>query len=366
MTRDIERHRFINGEPRTALIVKLSSIGDVVHALPVATALRRRYPTIRISWAVEDWVAPLVIGHPAVERVVVFPRMRWSAVRSGWLRSFMRATRELQNESYDVSIDLQGLLKSAVVALLSRARLRIGAAEPREGAGLVSAAVSDRLARVHVVEDYLRCATFLGAAAQPIAFDLPVHIEAQTSIERILHELQIPAHRPLIVINPSSSVTWRTWPIEPWAQVARELTEAGTVVLIGGREQVARHAEVARRADRPIHDLTGRTTLAELVALLDRCTLHVAPDTGSAHIAAALGRPVVSLYGPTAPWRKGPYGCDELVVHHEAACGVGCPRWCVRGRQCLRKVAPEELIARAATALVVASNTERSKSSSCS
>ena len=111
---------------RSVLIVKMSSIGDVVHALPVATALRRRFPQLRISWAVEERAAPLLADHPAIDRVVVFPPMRWGEVGPAWTRAVARAVRDLTSEAYDVCLDLQGLAKSSLVALLSRAPLRLG------------------------------------------------------------------------------------------------------------------------------------------------------------------------------------------------------------------------------------------------
>ncbi len=334
------------------LIVKLSSIGDVVQALPVAVALRRRYPRLRISWAVEEWVAPLLAGHPAIDRLVVMPPLRWGAAGRAWLRRFTHAVRSVRSESYDVSLDLQGLLKSSVVALLSRAPLRIGMHGQREGARLVSHPVPHRPGRLHVVDDYLQCAEFLGAMPTPVTFDLPVHPLAGASIAHTLAMIHDPPDAALIVINPSASGIWKTWPPAHWGRVARALAEAGTVVLIGGREQRARHAEVARQASRRLYDLTGRTTLAELVALLDRCTVHVAPDTGSAHIAAALGRPVVGLYGPTAPWRKAPYGQADRVVYHEGLCATGCPHLCLWRRRCLQAATPDELIDQARRALM--------------
>jgi ADP-heptose:LPS heptosyltransferase len=303
------------------LIVKMSSIGDVVHALPVATALRRRYPRLRITWAVESWTTPLVHGHPAIDRIVTFPPMRWRHASRDWLRSFTQAMRELRSERYDVSLDLQGLLKSAVVALCSRAPIRIGMHGQREGAAL-----RDVRSESH---------------------DLPVQAEAATAVERILSALHIPPRRPLIVINPSTSAEWKTWPVRRWARVAEALAAHGSVVLVGSREQMARHAELVRNTAPQPDDFTGRTTLAELVALLDRCTIHLAGDTGSAHIAAALGRPVVGLYEPTTPQRKAPYGYESLVVYHAGQCRAGCPRFCWRNRPCLQAVTPAEVIARA-------------------
>lgn len=325
----------------------MSSIGDVVHALPVATALRRRYPRLRITWAVESWTTPLVHGHPAINRIVTFPPMRWRHASRDWLRSFTQAMRELRSERYDVSLDLQGLLKSAVVALCSRAPVRIGMHGQREGAAFVSRSVPIGLRQIHVVDDYLRCAEFLGATAMPVVFGLPIQPEAAAAVERIVSALRIPAQAPLIVINASTSAGWRTWPVRRWARVAEALAADGSVVLVGSREQMARHAELVRHTAPQPYDLTGRTTLAELVALLDRCTIHLAGDTGSAHIAAALGRPVVGMYGPTTPQRKAPYGYESLVVYHAGQCRAGCPRFCWRNRPCLQAVTPAEVIARA-------------------
>lgn len=337
-------------DPSRLLIVKMSSIGDVVHALPVAVALRRRYPNARISWVAEEWTAPLLRGHPAIDRIVTFPTMRGGSVGPGWVRSFIGAARRLRSETYAVSVDLQGLMKSAVVALLSVAPMRIGVHEQREGAQFVSRALPRHPGRLHVVDDYLRCAEFLGASPAPVSFALHVQADATASIARRLSEIGVRRDAPLIVINPSASVPWKTWPAEQWVRVAEALGDAGTVILVGGPGQEAQHAEIARRVGRPRHDLTGRTTLAELVALLNRCALHIAPDTGSAHIAAALGRPVVSLFGPTPPWRKAPYGYADLVVSGNGTCGVGCPRICRRGRHCLPSSA-DELIERAQYAL---------------
>ena len=332
---------------KRVLIVKMSSIGDIVHALPVACALRQRYPSLRISWAVEDWAAPLLIGHPAIDRVVCFPAMKWPRRRRQWLQSCQEAIRRLQAESYDVAIDLQGLLKSSVVVLLSRARARIGAQRQREGAWLVSRAVPASAPRAHVVHEYLACAEFLGACAQPVSFQLPVQSEAAASAARLLSQGGIGADTPLIVINPSVSTARKAWPATRWVQVAKALAKTGSVVLVGAPEHVRRQPESARLTGCQALDLRGRTSLAELVALLQRCSLHIAADTGSAHIAAALGRPVVGIYGPTPVWRVAPYGQTELVASHQGLCGVGCPSFCLRGRRCLRAVTADEVIQRA-------------------
>ena len=165
--------------PDRILIIKLSSIGDVVHALPVASALRRSYPSVRLSWAVEDWCAPVVQNHPAVDRLIRFPKMvGWPADSRGWVRAFRKAARDVRSEHYDVVLDLQGLMKSAGLARWAQAPLRIARCGQREGAHLISFGVPLPPGPAHAVDEYLQLARFLGATTQPVEFKLPVGLQA--------------------------------------------------------------------------------------------------------------------------------------------------------------------------------------------
>jgi ADP-heptose:LPS heptosyltransferase len=224
-------------------------------------------------------------------------------------------------------------------------------AEQREGARFVSRAVPASQERIHVVDDYLRCAEFVGASPVPVSFDLPVHPSAATTIKHLLAGLRLPSDAPLIAINPSASVAWKSAAAAYWSQVVNALANDGTVLLVGSANQIGHHAEIARLSRARVYDFTGRTSLAELVALLRRCTIHVAPDTGSAHIAAALGCPVAGLYGPTPPWRKAPYGYEDLVAQRHDLCSSGCPRACRHKLQCLQAVTPDDLVGQARRAL---------------
>lgn len=349
--------------PNHVLIIKMSSLGDVVQALPAATALRRRYPQARISWAVEGWIAPLLAGHPAIDRIVSFPVMRLPAEPSRWWRHFRSALRELRAEPCDVAVDLQGLFKSAVVSLWSGARKRVGVQRLREGAWLVSRAVPRGDERAHAVEEYLACAEALGAPGRPVSFRLPVADAAAASVDRLLSLVRLPAHEPLVIVNPSASSTRKTWPVERWAHLVEELAPLGRVVLIGTADQGTRHAAIGARARRKPYDLTGRTTLPELVALLDRSALHIAPDTGSAHIAAALGTPVIGIYGPMPPWRHAPWGQERLLAYHAGICGRTCPSLCLRRRRCLRAVRVEEVVRLAREVLASALPARRAETS---
>src|SRR6266545_392864 len=340
---------------RAALIIKLSSIGDVVHALPVASALKCAYPALRLTWAGEEWAAPLVIGHPCVDRVVVFPTLvRWPSKPFTWARLLNTAMRELRSEQYDVAIDLQGLARSAIISAFSRSSCRLARAGQREGAHLVSFGVALPDSQLHAVDEYLCLARNLGAPDKAAVFSLPVSADARQSVARMLRSHEVSDRDRLIVVNPSAARRWKQWPLERWVAVVDALGTAGTVVIVGAAANARAHCEIRSRVSRPLVDFTGRTTLAELVALIERASLHVASDTGTIHIAVALGTPVVGIYGPTSPLRVGPYQRADCAMHHREQCGASCPAYCVRQRRCLTAVTPGEVIAKAHEALAEA------------
>jgi lipopolysaccharide heptosyltransferase I len=334
---------------RRILIVRMSSLGDVVQSVPVATALRRRHPAARITWAIESRFAELLDGHPAIDRLVRFPAMEWRGVGRGWMQNFRSAVESLRAESYDVAIDLQSLAKSSLVALLSRAPLRVGHPWQREGAGLVSRAVKNP-ANAHVVEQYLACAAALGASSNEVAFDLPVRAAARARVSEMLGGRGA-GNQALIVLNPSTSKARKCWSVERWIEVAQALADAGDLAFIGSAAEVPRHHEIARRSGIDVVDFTGRTTLSELVALLDRSALHVGHDTGTSQIAAALGIPAVSIFGPTDPRRAAPWGQTHRALKHEGLCAPTCPRFCPYRRRCLAAVSVEEVVGLARSAL---------------
>jgi lipopolysaccharide heptosyltransferase II len=268
--------------------------------------------------------------------------MEWGSVGRGWTKSFRAAVQSLRAESYDAAIDLQSLAKSSLVALLSRAPIRVGHPWQREGARLVSRPIPCRPG-AHVVEQYLACAEALGASSAEVTFDLPVQAAARARVSELLSKHGLDGEK-LIVLNPSASKSRKCWPAERWAEVAKSLANAGDLALVGTGAEVRRHDDIARRAGGRVHDLTGQTTLTELVALLERSALHVGHDTGTAQIAAALGIPVVSIFGPTDPRRVAPWGQSHLALKREGLCAATCPRFCPYRRRCLAAVTAEEAV----------------------
>jgi heptosyltransferase I len=334
---------------RSVVLVKLSSIGDVVHALPVAMALRRRYPRLRITWVVEPPAAPLIEHHPAVDRVVRLPPLAWSApVRRGrgWVRLLREGLDSLRAEPYDAALDLQGLLKSSVVALLSRAPLRLGLGGQREGSHLVSATLPVPADPVHAVEEYLAAAEHLGAPARPIAFGLTASPAAIEAVARRMRDEGFPSNAAPILLAPSASRRRKNWPAARWSTLCEALPEEIPLILVGSTDHRRRHRRICGDTSRRVHDWTGRTSLPDLVATVARSRLVVAPDSAPAHIAAAIGRPLVGLYGPSDPQRLAPWGQAGHVVHHRELCGAGCPAYCPRGWRCLREVGVKEVLHR--------------------
>ena len=326
------------------LIVKLSSLGDVVHGLPTLAALRRAFPEARIGWLVGPEAAGIVAGHPMLDQTVVW-RAEASPTpeRTEGIASTLTLTRRLHAERYDIALDLQGLLRSSVLCFLSGARRRIGFRNWQEGAFLFNneRAVSDRK-DVHAVRGYLAFAAHLGAATEPVEFVFP---ESPGAEERLDDLLEPAGGRPLAALIPHAMWAIKRWPAERFARVADALAEDGAACVIVGGEAAAPAAEeiVRHAASQPIN-AAGRTRLADLPALFRRCAAAVANDSGPMHIAAAVGCRVVALFGPTSPVRTGPFGDGHVVIQAPVPC-LNCRRRECSDVRCMTEIEPDEVIA---------------------
>lgn len=309
----------ISDSPRV-LIVKLSSLGDVVHALPVATALRRRHPGAYLGWCVGRAAAPLVVGHRDLDAVFVLDRQH-SAESAGVVRgSHRRLGRAMRACRFDVSLDLQGLLKSAWLAYLSGAPCRVGYRSHQEGAFLLNRvqAVGPAQGR-HVVENYLEFARFVGAAAEPVEFAIPRRQESEARAANLLQEAGV-GERPAAVL-PATLWESKRWPAARFGELCVLLAERGLhpVVLGGAGDAELCQAVVTAAGGRAV-SLAGRTAVGDLAPLLARCAVVVGSDSGPVHLAAALGVPVVAIFGPTDPGLTRPYGPRVAVVRAGAEC----------------------------------------------
>ena len=306
--------------PLNVAVVKLSSIGDVVHALPVAVALKRFAVPTRVTWIAEAREAAMLAGHPAVDDVIVADTRGWRRERPGLraMREALGVARRLRREAFDVALDLQGLMKSAMLTALTRAPRRIGFAAgwTREWPStlLINERVRPPADARHVVEQYLALARPLGVETTPVEFRLPADAAADARADEFLAGVGIKPHDRLVLVNPGAGRPDKRWPVDRFRELAQRLADvagARVVALWGPGEEGDARAIVGAAAGAL---LAPPTTLRDLTALARRARLVIAGDTGPLHIAAAAGTPCLGLYGPTSGVRNGPYGAGNRVL----------------------------------------------------
>jgi heptosyltransferase I len=300
-------------------IVRLTSLGDVVHTLPVAHALRRQSPNAYIVWIVEEREQTLLVNNPAVDEVVVGPTRRWrrelrtptGAIRV--LKEWQGLRDRLRSLRLDVAIDVQGLLKSTLFTVLTRAPVRIGfgwrhARDPFSSL-FTTHWVTPPPDAVHMVHKNLSLLEPLGISVEPIAFPLPVMPEAEQRAEAHLQAQGVTPHDRVVVLLPATRRRAKQWPPTYYRQLAERLAkENGAYVLLVGapsEDDLLQH--IARGLDGH-RILTCVPRLPDLAAFLHRAHLAIGNDTGPLHLAAALGVPTIGLYGPTRSEQNGPYG----------------------------------------------------------
>ena len=321
--------------PARVLIVKLSSLGDLIHALPAVHCLKTGLPAV-IDWVVNTEYADLVNCFSDVRRVIPFPR---HALKQ--LPDFRRA---LQREEYDLIVDLQGLLKSAVLARLARGARRIGPSFQREGARWFYHTLAGQPDRQrHAVEQNLDIIRHLGLPLSEPAFPMQFPTPA----------INEPA--PRVALIPCSRWPSKNWSLSAFTDVARELRERANakIFIIGGQTDSAQCAQLAREIHGAAVNLAGRLTLPELGGWLAAMQLAITNDSGPMHIAAALGIPVLALFGPTDPARTGPYGGGHTVFKGRMQCQPCYRRHCRFGENpCLNAIMPEQVVAAAVNILL--------------
>ena len=333
------------------LIIKLSAIGDVVQTLPALESIKNTYPDSEVTWVVEEAAAGILEGHPLIKTLLVSRRKSWirtlknpfTLVRG--LGNIIRFIRELRSNRYDIAIDFQGLLKSGVLIGLARAKRKIGFDRTRELSYLF---LNERLPAYdiekHALERYLDVARYLGARDPSPNCTLPIEPEV-TAIREKIKNLN-PEGRPLVVMNPVARWETKLWPESSFAGLAdRIIQDKNAVVIFTGSPD-----------DRPVIDRitammnekavnwVGETTLKELAALASLADQFITTDTGPMHLAAAAGARVIALFGPTAPWRTGPYGPSHTVIRAGTECSPCFQRKCDQNVKCMTGITVDEVM----------------------
>jgi 3-deoxy-D-manno-octulosonic-acid transferase/heptosyltransferase-1 len=337
-------------DPKSILIIKLSAIGDVIHTLPLLEVLRENFPDARIDWVVEEASSQIIDGHQAIDHVIVSHRNSWQEQllrgRESFavLKEIREFLRELRSEAYDLVIDLQGLFKSAILVGLSRGKKKIGPIWGREGSRLFLTEIPFHVeADTHAVEKYLKVAEYLKCGMTSWKGDIPIREADKNTIDRVLHDNRV-EEKSLVAINPMAKWTTKLWESEKFAALANRLQKelSCKVVFTGSRQDLQGLDKITQRMEEKPLNLTGETHLKELAYLYSRCQLLVTTDTGPMHLAAAMGCPVVALFGPTAPWRTGPYGPGHVVIRQEMACSPCLKKKCEHVR-CMRDITVDKV-----------------------
>ena len=321
------------------LIIKLSAIGDVIHTLPALNAIRSAYPTALITWLIEEAAAPLIIGHPALDRIIVSRRKSWIRdIRKGkWKSVICEATglvRTLRDTAYDFVFDFQALLKSGVLVAVTRGSRKIGFGRGMEHQEHSYLFLNERVAPVdmncHAILRNLMMLDAAGMHSRDITYRLPIHDADRKAVNRLLSLEGIMNARPLICINPVAKWTTKLWPNARFAELADRLSETYRIIPVftGAPEDKETVQDILSRMKSSAADLTGKTSLKTLAALYDTADLLISTDTGPMHLGAAVNTPVVALFGPTAPWRTGPMGDNHQVIRASLPCSPCFKRQC--------------------------------------
>ncbi len=333
------------------LIIKPSSMGDVVQALPVLTALKETHPSAHVSWLVARPFTGILEGHPRLDETLVFDRERFGRFTFSLTvtTEFLGFLQDLRRRRFTTVIDLQGLLRSGLMALATGAPARVGFREARELAPLFyTAEVGIGRHIVHAADRYLAAARRIGLADPGARDHLPVSAQARSAIRRRLAEAGLGRAEPFVAVCAYARWPTKQWPPERFAAVLDRMRRqtGARAVLVGSPDAAGGARTIADRMTRPPIDLTGGTTLKELSAVLGEARVMLTNDSGPMHVAAAVGTPVVAIFGPTDPKRTGPSGPGHRVLAGRAACSPCFRRQCLYDRSnarmlCLTNITPE-------------------------
>ena len=331
------------------LIIKLRYLGDVLLSTPVLTALRERFPTARLTMAVNRGTEDMVKWNPDLNEVIVVER--------GGIAAQLRAFHQIRQRRFDGVIDLTDGDRSAFLTWFSGAPVRIGFNDEHRRRGRVyTAIVPVRSAIIHRVERELAALTPLGIEAKAGQVLLRTSKEDDEAADRLLRELDVMRAegtlvKPLVMLHPGARYWFKAWPAERFAALADRLSETyGCQVLIGGTAQDREivDAIAGRSTSRPI-SIAGRVTPLQFASLVKRCRLFIGNDNGAMHIAAAIGTPVIGLFGPSNPAEWGPSGGPAQVVYKGMDCRQCFHPTCRREEEnCMKQIGVNEVLAAAA------------------
>jgi heptosyltransferase I len=326
------------------LIVKLSAIGDVIHTLPSLAALRRLYPAAHITWVVEEEAADIIEHHPCLDRVLIFRRKSWMRLlKAGNFSSFRQEAgpffAQLRDRRYDLVVDFHGLLKSSIIVFASRGKRKLGYDSWQEMSCLFLNEKIPEDMNKHAVDRYLDFLRYLGAKIEKPEFILPASPVAQLKSSALLNSYGL-AKKNYIAVNPVALWETKLWDDDKFARLADLISQRLNLpVVFTGRDKELLDKITSKMATYGIN-IGGQTTLPELAEIYGNALAVISTDSGPMHLAAAVGTPVIALFGPTNPARTGPYGSGHTVISAGLPCSPCLLKRCAT-RKCMLDITPE-------------------------
>ena len=317
------------------LVVKPSSLGDIVHSLPFLNSLKTCFPKAEIHWVIAKGLEGLLECHPMVDKLIVINKDMWKELSrtKDTIREVRQLLKDIRSEQYDLAVDLQGLFRSGIITMATRAPVRMGFSEAREGSRLFYNVRVKGGKDVHAVERYLKLAGALGCDEKNILFPFSLCRGGMKNLEDITGGL-----KEYAVIVPGARWGTKIWPAANFGGIASLLPVQS--IVIGSRSDSLIAEKVVQASGGKAVSLAGKTSLAELIELMRHATLVVSNDSGPLHIAAGFRVPVVAIFGPTSPVRTGPYGDGNIVIKSDAACAPCFKRHC-KDMRCMTGISVE-------------------------
>jgi lipopolysaccharide heptosyltransferase I len=341
---------------KRVLIVKPSSMGDVVHTLPVVHAIKRLHPSCHVGWIVQRTFQGIIDADPAVDEVIpIFipstsdphagRRALWKATKAV-AGTLVALRKRFKANPYDLVLDLHASFRSGLIALTNPGGVRIGLADAKElNAWFQHQLVIPDPDKPHAVDKNLQFVTHLGCDPEPGDFVIRTSEESGNAVRAFLSEAGISDQDRLVYANPATRWETKYWTVQGWAALADLLiSRAGIkVVFSGGPQDEAYIRQIVDKMSEPAVSAAGRLTLSEAIVLIGAADVYVGVDSGPMHIAAFAGTPVVALFGPTDPAKVGPYGQGHRVVQNPDVDCLACRKRSCDDRRCLEGIGPEQV-----------------------
>lgn len=324
---------------RNVLIVKLSAMGDVIHALPVSYAIKETFPEAKLTWVVEPPSFDLLKMNPCVDRIILFNKKNFRTLK-GFMKEFFPFKHELQEQSYDAVLDLQGLFKSAAIAFFAKSNIKLGICNMRELSDKISKPVIGENAEGHIVERYLDTARAVGCVVNEVVFPIQIPVEQSEKARAIMEHAGIREGNPYVAFVVGANWPNKRWSTDNFAALGDWFYQLAVIPILIGNGDVdeMRAKEIEAKMEIPPINLVNRTNIYQLAHVLRSSRLIIGGDTGPVHLGAALGVRTIMLMGPTNIERNGAFGQLQNAIEVERACKGCWKRSCPKNEDCLEKI----------------------------